>query len=87
MSDQDIIIGEYRLVLTCDMCPEQYDVYRGNKQVGYLRLRHGYFCADVPKCDGQTVYEAEPKGDGSFEEDERAHYLREAVAAIDKAQP
>ena len=75
-------IGEYRLLLTCGACPEQYDVFAGNEQVGYLRLRHGRFRADVPCCGGETIYQAEPNGDGIFDPDERARYLGEAVAAI-----
>lgn len=70
------------LVLTCTACPEQYDVFSGDKLVGYLRLRHGYFSADVPDAGGRTVYEAEPKGDGLFEQDEREYYLDKAVEAI-----
>ncbi len=82
----DTIIGYYRLICTCPACPEQYDVFddRTKKQVGYLRLRHGGFRADVPDCGGQTVYAAEPKGDGCFDDDERQHYLTEAVRAIDE---
>lgn len=78
-------IDGYRLELTCGACPEQYDVYRGPLQVGYLRLRHGEFRADVPDCGGETVYEAEPEGDGEFTDTERDGYLRAAVAAIDAA--
>jgi hypothetical protein len=70
-------------VLTCFACPEQYDVFDGRgEKVGYLRLRHGWFRADVPCCGGETVYEAEPNGDGIFDEDERYGYLSEAVAEI-----
>lgn len=80
-------IGGLRLVCTCSACPEQYDVFDANRQqVGYLRLRHGRFRADVPDCGGETVYEATPRGDGLFEADERARYLSEAVAAIVKAR-
>lgn len=76
-----------RLVRTCTACPEQYDVFNeGGQQVGYLRLRHGEFRADVPDCGGVTVYEAEPAGDGLFEADERDHFLTEAVSAIIAAQ-
>lgn len=67
-------------------CPEQYDVYKDNKQVGYLRLRHGWFRADYPQIchsGGETIYQAWPKGDGAFENDEREYYLTEAINAID----
>lgn len=69
-------------VQTCGACPEQYDAKLGGQTVGYLRLRHGYFRVDCPDVGGETVYEAEPKGDGSFEPDERAFYLEEAEKAI-----
>jgi hypothetical protein len=75
-------IGEYKLVQTCGGCPEQYDVFLGEEQVGYLRLRHGNFTAEAPDCGGTYVYEAHPRGDGIFEENERLKYLTEAVVAI-----
>lgn len=70
------------LIKTCSACPEQYDVYKGMRQIGYLRLRHGWFRAEYPECGGETVYEASPKGDGEFEDDERDRYLKEAVGAL-----
>lgn len=83
-SDRDIIIDGYRLVCTCSACPEQYDVFNDatKEQVGYLRLRHGWFRADVPECGGETVYESYPRGDGIFDEDERMAELTKAIAAI-----
>lgn len=86
-SDNDTVIGRYRLICTCGACPEQYDVYDEvtKKQVGYLRLRHGYFRADLDDCGGETVYEAETNGDGIFDEDERMPQLHAAIAAIDLA--
>lgn len=80
----DITIGRCRLVLTCCACPEQYDVYHGDDQIGYLRLRWGCFRADHR---GEKVYYSEePNGDGIFDDDERARFLSEAVAAIEKAE-
>lgn len=73
---------ELRLVMTCCACPEQYDVFLGDTQVGYLRLRHGEFRADYPDCGGETVYRASPKGDGRFEDDEREHFLQLALDAL-----
>lgn len=74
------------LHLTCQACPEQYEVFlEGTKvQAGYLRLRHGSFRVDYPDCGGETIYEASPKGDGIFENDERAFFLSEALQAITK---
>jgi hypothetical protein len=70
------------LRLTCGACPEQYDVFRDGQQIGYLRLRGGWFYASVPDCSDTIVYEARPEGDGIFSDDEREHYLTEAVRAI-----
>jgi hypothetical protein len=81
----ELMIDGCRVVLTCSACPEQYDVYQNDVQIGYLRLRHGYFRADYPDCGSRTVYEAEPAGDGMFEEHERERYLAEAVAALKDA--
>ena len=75
------ILG-YTLKETCSACPEQYEVFKDDKQVGYLRLRHGYFYASVPDCSDNLVYEAYPEGDGMFNSDEREKYLYEAVRAI-----
>ena len=75
-------MAEITLVQTCFACPEQYDAFIGEMQVGYLRLRHGEFRVDCPDCGGVTVYEAQPDGDGEFADDERERYLGEAKAAI-----
>lgn len=80
----ELTLYGYRLEMTCPACPEQYDVFdKDDKQVGYLRLRHGFFRADVPDCGGETVYESHTKGDGVFDEDERMAELAAAVRAID----
>ena len=70
------------LQMTCGACPEQYDVFKDGKIVGYYRLRHGLFTVDYPDCGAETIYEAEPKGDGIFEADERVMYLTNAMNAI-----
>lgn len=77
-----LTINDISLVQTCGACPEQYDAFAGDKQVGYLRLRHGHFRVDYPECGGKTIYEANPQGDGIFESDERAYYLNAAKEAI-----
>lgn len=86
--DKDIIIAGYRLICTSVACPEQYDVFDDStgKKVGYLRLRHGFFRADYPDCGGDTVYEAETKGDGIFDDDERMPQLSAAIAALSAAR-
>ena len=75
----------FKLVCTCGACPEQYDVFNAEgRQVGYLRLRHGHFRADYPDVGGETVYEADTKGDGIFDDDERMDQLKSALRAIKK---
>ncbi len=63
-------------------CPEQYEVFRGDQQVGYLRLRHGSFTVSYPDVGGEIIFQALPDGDGEFEDDERQHHLKAAVHAI-----
>lgn len=71
------------LRMTCGACPEQYNAYIGDKQVGYFRLRHGSFRVDYPECGGETVfYSSNVKGDGVFEDDEREYFLTKGVIAI-----
>ena len=61
---------------TCFACPEQYDVLYNGDIVAYVRLRHGYLYCNVPDYNGDTVYEANPRGDGCFwDDEEREHYL------------
>lgn len=81
----DTEIDGLKLICTCPACPEQYEVFdAAGQQVGYLRLRRGYFRADVPECGGETVYEANTLGDGAFEDSERETELAAAIAAIKK---
>jgi hypothetical protein len=75
-------IDGLKLVCTCGACPEQYDVFDGDKKVGYLRLRHGHFRCDYPDCGGETIYHSDTKGDGIFDDDERMPELKRVVAAI-----
>jgi len=71
------------LTQTCSACPEQYDAYAPDgRQVGYLRLRHGYFSVSMPDAGGAEVYHANPQGDGVFDPGERDEYLREARQTI-----
>ena len=75
-------IDGLELRCTCSSHPEQYDVFDGETQVAYFRLRHSHFYADVPDCGDERVYEADPNGDGLFDADERQRYLTEAVKAV-----
>lgn len=74
--------SEIRLEMTCGACPEQYDAFVDDKQVGYLRLRHGHFRVEFPECGGETVYESDTIGDGIFDDSERELHIRRAVDAI-----
>lgn len=82
----DYVISGYRLICTCQACPEQYDVFDDETgvQVGYLRLRHGHFRADLRYCGGDCVYSADTIGDGVFDDKERMPQLKQAVKAIKK---
>lgn len=73
------------LQLTCGACPEQYDLKddKGDMRA-YFRLRHGYFRVEVPDCGGEIVYDAEPEGDGIFEDEERPKFMTEGMDAVKK---
>ena len=47
-----------KLVCTCDICPEQYDVFaEGYKySVGYIRFRSGWFTCQTLDESGNTVF-------------------------------
>lgn len=77
-----LIINGCTLELTCYACPEQYDVYFQDFQIGYLRLRHGRFTAEYPDVGGKLAYCGYPEGDGIFQYSERFLFLREAVDSL-----
>ena len=71
MNSNDIILTQ-----TSCGCPEQYDAFYAGVQIGYLRLRHGYFRVDFPECGCETIYDTwKVKGDGIFTDDKRDRYL------------
>lgn len=71
-----------QIKMTCEACPEQYDIFKDGKQVAYYRLRHGEFRVDFPNCGGETIYESDPMGDGTFNSDERLIYLTKAMREV-----
>jgi hypothetical protein len=71
-----------RLERTCFDFPEQYDAFIGDEKAGYLRLRHDHFTVECPGAWAEMVYEASPRGDGIFYDDERAEHLEAAREAI-----
>jgi hypothetical protein len=85
----EICIDGLKFLLTCGACPEQYDVYNGiRQQVGYVRLRGGWFRVDANQCGGETVYEHQfdDEWQGCFDDDEqRMKYLQLAADAIKKS--
>jgi hypothetical protein len=82
----DLTINGYKLICTSCGCPEQYEVFKDDKQVGYLRLRGGVFRIDYPDIDGFKLYEKIFDGElykGNFEDEERAYYLSLAIYFIE----
>lgn len=51
-----MIIEGLNFKKTCDACPEQYDVFKDEKQVGYVRLRWGYLSCRYPDYEGDEIY-------------------------------
>ena len=48
-----MIIEGLEFKKTCLACPEQYDVFKGDKLVGYVRLRHGGLSCRYPNYEGE----------------------------------
>lgn len=76
---KDIVIDGMLFQMTCSACPEQYDVWYNEKQIGYIRLRWGILRAYYPSHMGDKVYEA-IIGDGEWQghfsnEEERIEHL------------
>ena len=78
-NDVSICIKGYLFHKTCEAWPEQYDVYKGKKQVAYIRLRMGRLTVRVPDVSGKVVYYKNFNEDpvkGCFDtQDERMKYL------------
>jgi len=75
------------LIQTATACPEQYDAKLNGEQVGYLRLRWGWFTVTCPDVGGKEVYEKETGHElaGTFEDDrQRIKQLKKARKAIAK---
>lgn len=78
---------DIELIQTCSAFPEQYDAKLDGEEVGYLRLRWGYFTVTCPGVRGIVVYECEIGHDlsGMFENDrQRRKKLKKARMAIAK---
>lgn len=79
-------INGLRFVQTCSAFPEQYDVFRGDEQVGYIRLRYGHLWAHVPDGGGACVLDVDL--DDAWEcfanEEQRSEYLHKIANLINE---
>ena len=73
--------------LTCGGFPEQYDVFKGSKQVAYVRLRHGWLYVSDPSMDNiwWETDDCEDTdyllcGDGNFETPEERYYFLNKIS-------
>lgn len=85
-SSESIIIDGYLFHKTCEAWPEQYDVYRGSKQVAYIRLRMGRLSVSVPDVGGEVIYYKDYKNDSAkgyfYTQEERMGQLRRIVKIL-----
>lgn len=78
----------FKAIMTSGAFPEQYEVYCpewGDKQVGYMRLRGGWFCVECPDALEKIVFEHtfENQHLGEFPDDEtRARFVGLGLKAI-----
>jgi len=75
--------------LTCSESPEQYDVFKGDTQVAYVRLRHGWLYVSDPSMDDiwwqiDDTYDAEVRlqSDGIFENATEREYFLNKIADV-----
>lgn len=87
---QPLVFRNVLFFQTCYACPEQYDAWYDDTQIGYIRLRWGCLTATFPDVGGDLVYEAEI-GDSSFrgrftDDEERCEHLTEIAEALKDAK-
>lgn len=87
---QGIVIPEpYRVKLTCECVPEQWDIFIDDRQVGYLRCRFSKWRLEYPDCGGRILI-AEPwhpergRYESNFDEERPAVFER-VFRALDEA--
>ena len=74
-----------KFVLTCSQSPEQYDVYKGDEEVGYVRYRFGNLSADYTVMgDEDLLSETLPEETGILTEQQRAFWLPYIAKLINK---
>lgn len=86
--DQDLEIDGLKFKLTCYACPEQYDVFKGDKQVAYIRLRWSHLKVHYPDIGGEIIYDfefSENEMQGCFyTEKQRDFHLKEIAKRINE---
>jgi len=82
--DIDMVIKGYQLRMVCPPRPDEYDVFKDGKQVGYLKYRLGKFKAETPISGGKLVLETIVLN-GDFPKNIGNPHLKEAIKAIDKS--
>ena len=85
------VINGYEFALTSRACPEQYDVYKNDEYVAYVRLRHGILTVTLCKngeidLDAEDIYEKHWDDEwlGNFPEKERKPLMCDIAKTIDK---
>jgi hypothetical protein len=75
--------------MTCASCPEQYDVWEADTNVGYLRLRWGVFTAhayteegDLGECVYQYVWDWDGYKGEFDDQAERDLHIGRALSAL-----
>lgn len=70
-----------RLIQTCAACPQLFEAYLGEREVGYIRERHGRFRAYV---GDEQVYEAEENRRVDWKVERDRHLARASAAILHK---
>jgi len=75
MSSQ-IMIGRLNFIEVGPESPEQYEVYDGDQQVGYVRYRFGFLSAECPDAGMREVFSRKLKHNtGQMTDIERGRWL------------
>lgn len=80
-----MIYENLNFVKICGPNPEQYDVFDGDKQIAYVRLRWGTLTCETPNVGGEIIYRHRFNcgGKGMFETQvERNMYLSEIAKSL-----
>lgn len=81
-----LVIDGLLFEMTCGACPEQYDVYYGEREIGYVRLRWGSLRAYYPSVGGEQVYHANIEDNAMqgwfLDNEQRMYYLTEIAKVL-----